>query len=279
MINRNQSRCISLFILIGCLFVWPVLIIPQTPQETAPTGTVTGLVTIDGQPAASIPVMVSRCDGELREFNPAPFKIGTSDTSGNYKIEGLPPGRYCFNPSAPGLIFTIRPGSLEDEFTIAKGETVTGINVSLKKGGVITGRIIDVDGQPVIGIGVVADRIEPKDYQGPSYSKGGQTDDQGVYRIYGVEPGRFKVSTGDTRLNGGKAALGRKTYAHVFYDSEKGATDQSKAAPVEVIAGHESTNINFTVDRILRSFSISGRVIEEGTNRPLAGVKIQCGML
>ena len=65
-------------------------------------------------------------------------------------------------------------------------------------GGVITGKVADEDGKPVIAQGVGAFRL---DQQGKRDNTAAfqmlmwQTDDRGVYRIFGLEPGIFEAQT------------------------------------------------------------------------------------
>ncbi|HZS43747.1 MAG TPA: carboxypeptidase regulatory-like domain-containing protein, partial [Blastocatellia bacterium] len=73
------------------------------------------------------------------------------------------------------------------------------IIVRMTKGGVITGRVIDQNGQPIIGILVSAVRTH---YHDGSRSYSGaekdpiRTDDRGIYRIYGLVSGTYLVRAG-----------------------------------------------------------------------------------
>ena len=64
------------------------------------------------------------------------------------ELSNVPAGTYIISPVAPAF-------ALEDEVTnnsvvVSEGETVEGINFSLVPGGVITGKISDADGKPLI---------------------------------------------------------------------------------------------------------------------------------
>jgi len=90
---------------------------------------------------------------------------------------------------------------------LSPGESVEDVDLKLVRGAVITGRVTDEEGKPV-----VEERIELQ----PADEKGGQrqmspfsqnyqmfqTDDRGIYRLYGLPAGRYKVSVGSNPNNG-----------------------------------------------------------------------------
>jgi len=84
------------------------------------------------------------------------------------------------------------------------------------------------------------------------------TDDRGIYRIYGITPGRYKVSVGQG--NDGSSMSSRSNYKEVFYPD---VTESSKASIIEVGEGSETKNIDITLGRTIETFSASGRVIGE----------------
>src|SRR5436190_2878802 len=96
-----------------------------------------------------------------------------------------------------------------------------------------------------------------------------QTDDRGIYRIYGLSPGRYKVAVGQDQGNGRLSLMGR--YEQTFYLDP---TDQSKPGIVELAEGEVAQNIDIRVQPAAATFSIAGRVIdkETGAAKPRAGV-------
>ena len=83
------------------------------------------------------------------------------------------------------------------------GQTLNGIDFALSRGGVITGRITDHNGEPQAGIPMSALRLS----WGPSGTRQHErtslrlfdrilTDDLGQYRIYGLSPGSYIVAAG-----------------------------------------------------------------------------------
>ena len=76
---------------------------------------------------------------------------------GSWGVAGLAPGRYRVNVRAPGYV----PGTFGQTTAWGTGRTlavpkddVAPADVFLFKGGVISGRVVDQAGNPVVGIGV-----------------------------------------------------------------------------------------------------------------------------
>ncbi len=132
----------------------------------------------------------------------------TTDGEGNFKAEGLPAAAYIVTASSPGYV--PESASLLPSEGLANqtdppaptyyriGDTVT---IRLIKGGVITGRVLNQMGDPMIGIRVTAQPVINVQPQRPFAGAGSgeaQTDDRGVYRIYGLGAGNYLVSANPT---------------------------------------------------------------------------------
>src|SRR5262249_61173001 len=76
---------------------------------------------------------------------------------------------------------------------------VSNIALTLARGGVITGRVTNSDGRPVIAerisLAIVGANGQVQPFNGSARS-GYETDDRGVYRIYGLPAGPCLVSAG-----------------------------------------------------------------------------------
>jgi hypothetical protein len=97
------------------------------------------------------------------------------------------------------------------------------------------------------------------------------TDDRGIYRIYGLPAARYEVSVGD---NGGGATLRSGFYQKTYYPD---TTDLAKATIVELNEGGEAKNIDITLGPRSRTYSVSGRVIDADTGDPVPGVSYGFG--
>jgi hypothetical protein len=175
---------------------WPA----QTQNEP---GSITGRITLDGKPAKGVtviaaPSVTDRAKAIEEMFKSSSSMKATTDSEGVYKLEGVPPGKYRVNPSAPALVSASVNNA---EVTVSEGATAEDVNFSLSLGGVITGRLADSEGRPVIGEPISLKPLEKGDTPSPSDIAARMfgnriytTDDRGVYRNIGLPPGRYHVS-------------------------------------------------------------------------------------
>jgi hypothetical protein len=134
---------------------------------------------------------------------------------------------------------------------------------------VITGKITDVEGRPLIEERVYVFDAEPASNQtaekiGYVRFHDGETDDRGIYRIFGVAAGRYKVSVGNDGGNLRWRSVARR-YRRVFFP---GVTDPGRATVIEVSEGSETSHVDITVDGPIHTFAASGVVLDEQTNQP-----------
>lgn len=96
------------------------------------------------------------------------------------------------------------------------------------------------------------------------------TDDRGVYRVFGLPAGKYKVFIGQGPDNFFAGAnQGRPSYERVFYPD---VTNPDEAKVVEVGEGSEVTNIDITLGESLRKFAARGVVIDGEMNQPIANL-------
>ncbi|HVI70776.1 MAG TPA: carboxypeptidase regulatory-like domain-containing protein, partial [Pyrinomonadaceae bacterium] len=159
------------------------------PAKTS-TASISGKVTIKGKAAPGVVVGVRPV--ESANYQPGRPKAVTDD-QGNYKIVNIPPGYYQIVAVAPVYIS-------EDEgrgktILINKDETIENVDIALVRGGVITGRVTDSEGRPLMeeGVSVYPLEMARSFYQ---VSMTVRTDDRGIYRFYGLRPGKYRVGAG-----------------------------------------------------------------------------------
>jgi len=148
----------------------------QSGTEKRTGASFSGKVTIKGKGAPGITVGVIRI--EESRAQPAQHRAVTDD-QGNYRITNVGPGKYQLSVAAPGLILALGSDG-NKQFLITKSEAVENVDFALVRGGVITGKVIDSDGNPMIEEYV---RAQPE--SGPGYFRympppNTRTDDRGV---------------------------------------------------------------------------------------------------
>lgn len=239
-----------------------VLASAQTTPEKSASATVTGKVSIKNKGVAGIVVIAEEENAKV--WTGANYH-GTTDQTGNYRITNLPAGTYSIKPLAPAFV-------LEDEFAsssfvVSEGENLEGVDFSMTPGGVITGRITDVDGKPLIEQHVQVLPIGATSMNG-RWIGDLRTDDRGIYRAFGLRGGKYKVSVGQNEslpLSGDTGPYYRLT----FYPS---VTDVEKGTAIEVKEGSEATNIDIVVGRPVSSYKVSGRIVDAETGKPLVNI-------
>ncbi|MEP7337178.1 MAG: carboxypeptidase-like regulatory domain-containing protein [Acidobacteriota bacterium] len=276
----------KLFRSIFVLSLLAIATLAQTATNKA-TGTIAGRVTVGTQPAPGVDVLL-KAGG-----NPSPTDIlqsspsatATTDADGWYRLTGVAPGSYRVVAYAPAHVVegNANPFMPGKPVNVAEGEAVENINFSITRGGVVTGTVTDPDGRPMIAEAVKAHKLD----ENGKRQKGGaadfdiaglsglQTDDRGVYRIYGLEPGRYIISAGASSEAAmlQMATAGGAYYQRTFYPE---ATDEAKAKIIEIKSGDEIESVDIKLARAGRdkSFAATGRVIEAESGKPVAGMMI-----
>jgi len=272
-----QSRLLSRITIVGVLFLLTLIVNAQSSEpKPKPSGSISGRITIGGKGAAGVPVAavegqsVNRRDAPARAF---------SDVEGNYQISGLAPAQYQVWTLTPALIAEptgfpnyVSYAGAAKSILLGAGENVSGVDLKLIRGSVITGRVTTADNKPVVEERVSLQLVDangnPPRFGGPifsTYDQMFQTDDRGVYRIFDLPPGRYKVSVGyDSATDG---MIRSRRYDKTYYLDPN---DQSKPAIIELSEGDEAKNIDIKVQPAPKTYSISGRVIDTETGVPIA---------
>lgn len=217
------------------------------------TGTITGrVVGEDGRPLADTVISFYR-----------PYAMGmsapltaTSDIEGKFKVSGIEPGLYTAQAMLPGFVNPL--DSSMDESQLRYFRLGDFVNLTLVKGGVITGTVRDANGEPVIAVSVRAIRVREAAGRAAVRFSGffpeRMTDDRGVYRIYGLPPGTYVVSAGGSQRPFGMLNAYEGDAPTYFPSSTR-----DTAVEVPVQGGEEATGIDIRY-RGERGHIISGTV-------------------
>ena len=243
---------------------------------TAPTvlwtgkrGALTGrVVSDDGQAFAGIGVSVLSLTSERSSR-----RLTTTDEEGNFKLNDLPAGAYTIIPVAPGYVNP--DGSSSDGLSPSRatfyrlGESPT---ITMKKGGVITGKALDSVGQPLVAAYVSAYRVrdsEGRSAAGVSAVWRGLTDDRGIYRIFGLPSGSYLVAT-----DGSGAVTSSAREVATYYPSATRDTAQE----VAVATGSEVQGIDIRHHGELGR-AVSGAVTGYQESRTIFGAGVTVELL
>jgi len=199
----------------------------------------------------------------------------TTDADGKWEIGDLPAGRYTVTASKGGYVTMQygqrRPFQAGTPVAVADAATVDHLDVTLQRGAVITGRIVDEFGEPVAQVGVQAMRY--------TYNNDGQrrltavsgaaTDDLGQFRIFGLMPGDYVVQGSSAvvvlGVGGGPPT---DSFATTFYPGTANADE----AQTVTLALAQETNVQFQIVASKAS-RVSG-VVVNSDGAPMSGMSL-----
>jgi hypothetical protein len=136
-------------------------------------------------------------------------RTAIANDEGIFAFEGLPSGRYTVAATKEAYVTMIfgakRPGRPGASILLRHGDA-RRITLRLPRGAVITGTVVDPDGQPASGVSISA--LTSRYLPGPGERRlssvaSTMTDDRGVYRIYGLAAGEYVVSATPRLPQGG----------------------------------------------------------------------------
>jgi hypothetical protein len=167
------------------------------PPPPAGTGAIAGIVKDhDGNPVRR---------GSVRINGDANFTRSTvTDDEGRFSFAGLPAGRFRVTAVKPGFpefsYGASRPFRAGSGVFLQDGQQVRDLALTLARGGAITGTVYDERGEPMPGVPVMAweYRTALNGDRTLEFSSGFETvntDDRGVYRVYGLPPGEYTIGT------------------------------------------------------------------------------------
>ena len=182
---------------------------PGPPRDGAPvsapvagTASISGIVIVSGTgaPARRARVNLSAPD--------APGRTATTDEHGRFTFVALPAARYSLNASKAGHIAgtygQTGPGRPGTPIELGDGQKFEA-RIQITRGSVLTGTVLDEDGEALPGTQVRALRFVLQNGVRTLIPAGaGSTDDRGIYRIFGLQPGDYVV--GATPRNQGQGA-------------------------------------------------------------------------
>jgi hypothetical protein len=285
------------------------------PQRPASSASVEGIVVKlgTGEALANATVQLTvEFDGELSGWNIGAQGRRTlkSDPNGRFIFERVIPGEYRLIATYEGEYVPAEYGQRSPTgagipFEVAAGQKLTGIQLAMAPTGAISGRIYDRYGEPLAKAQVFALR--------PAYTNGrrrltivqsAESNDRGEYRLFWLAPGSYYIgaladiperplniaaaritpaSRFGTYQQGANPVVHKRTlrtgevveemYLPIYYPN---AIDMNAATSVSVATGTTVGGVDLaTGAALIRPHHIRGKVIDQATGQPLAGVYLQ----
>lgn len=196
-----------------------------------------------------------------------PVPVAATDSAGRFAFDQLAPGSYAVQVTKGGYATaTARPRPIE----VTAGTNVGDLVYALQRGGAISGRVVDANGDPVIEVRVGAQRATATGQPGTFMQSGpgAQTNDLGEYRLYGLEPGDYYVQAGGAAAMPLTAVMASQL-APTFHPSAREAVDGLR---VSVFAGQTTGNVDIRMD-VEPLFQIRGIAVD-AQGAPIEGAII-----
>lgn len=172
-----------------------------TTTSVVGTGAISGMVMLEG---AGVPVRRARVTLTGVELRGGRSAI--TDDQGRFSFQALPAGRFTMTAAKAGFVDMTygakRPGRPGTPIQLEEGQKLDKTVITMPRGSVITGIVVDENGEPAPGTQVRALRYVMRTGERSLQQTGqDQTDDRGYYRIYQLQPGEYVVSAVPRNLN------------------------------------------------------------------------------
>jgi Carboxypeptidase regulatory-like domain len=285
----------------------PPAAIAQTPARDAAKPTPVGTATLggrivsddaDARPLRRVRVGITTSDRQVG-------RTTVTDDDGRFGFAALPAGRYMLNATKQGYVTTAygakRPNRPGTALVLTDGQHLTNVNIRLTRGSVISGVLVDQNGEPFSGAQVSAmqNRFAGSGQRTLVPGAGAQTDDRGQYRIWGLAAGDYVISAnagfvsqmrdneiarltdadikramsevasgtarpGGPSMNASPEPRPRTVgYASVFYP---GTSVAAQAVPIKVGVAEERTGVDFPLSLVPTAKVEGSLVVPEGMN-------------
>jgi hypothetical protein len=273
----------------------------QAPPLVAQTASLEGTAVIQssGQPLSKVYI----------DLRGSTWLSTTTEEDGKFYFPNVQPGQYHLYARREGYAlaeygqrWTGGPGQL---ITLTAGQPVTNVQVGLTLTAVISGRIYDLNGNPVTGARVRAMKTSIQENRRTLrvFSEA-ITNELGEYRLFWMAPGRYYVSAivqpwqvnnqvvnnpsapvGDTTNAGlstsrsvsrpettkpiGTGAADDEIYIPIYFPR---SIDGEQASPIDLVPGMDFRNVDISVAPV-RTYHVRGRI----TNLPTQPAAAQGG--
>jgi hypothetical protein len=209
-------------------------------------------------------------------FSEPPLRA-TTNAEGGFEFAGLPSGTYrlsavpaphssqylsmAYGAGKPAGQFWPEPGSTID---LKDGQSFDKAVIALPRGGVLTGRVTDENGDPLARVQVYTLSFPPGWSRPQRTGSGGFTDDLGQFRLFGLQSGEY-LAVADPRGNlyggpGGPPMTeeDRLGFVPTYYP---GTLDEGSAQRLRVRAGAETPPVEIRVIQA-RLFRVAGALLD-----------------
>jgi Carboxypeptidase regulatory-like domain len=254
----------------GLLLVAAALhIFAQAPGDTTGAKCVLEGTAVDfatGEPVRKATVRLTP------EKSKAPGQLATTDESGRFQFQEIPPGEYELTGERTGYVKgefgASKAGDAGAPLRLYAGDKLSGLTLKLARCSIVTGKVSDENGDPIAKVLVSAVRRSWLRGQ-PFYSSlpGAYTDDTGSYRISDLPPGRYYLSADASSDRFVEKQGGQEK--QILWSFYPGSRSLDGAEALDVQSGQDVAGIDFKLAPE-PVFHIRGKLTEEIDNFALS---------
>lgn len=168
------------------LLIIYLLLAAQT-QDDSTLGTISGRVidSLDNQP-------IPRAKLTLKSVKAGLPATSITDEKGGFTIHDIDPGSYTLEAVKPGYLSQIYATNSNTPITISAGDSAKDFDFKLTPQSVLSGRVLDEEGDPLVDVEVVALRSASVSSQSQRLVKSiALTNDMGEFRLANLPSGRY----------------------------------------------------------------------------------------
>jgi hypothetical protein len=189
--------------------------------------------------------------------------VTSTQADGRFVVTGLPTDDYLVGASKPPYLGAVagasRPLGPGAAITLAAGQTISTIRISLKLGAVIAGTLVDPGGRPAAHAWIILHQWRTQNGARVLVDvRGSGTDEHGRYRFAGLSPGAYVVS--------GTSALGPVDSVYALSDTDVDNALHRAAITVPQVA-QSARYARVYFPGTLRSADAQSIVLKEGEDR------------
>jgi len=257
---------------ISLILLPPACAIQANPQQQIPELSVRGKVL---QETNGLPIRKASVQLNGRSGQTAAQYSAITDAEGRFTIGDVQAGTYVVVVEHPGFV-QVSTGSRRTSITVQPGSDKSELTLRMQPAAIIAGKIVDLDGDPMRDVSVMATKTGSIAGTRNSHNFGyAGTNDLGEFRISELRAGRYKVTASPPQGMRGPDSKDNKGNDQPIYLATHypGVLNEEQAIAVEVHPGVE-TRIDFGL-LTGQAYHVSGSVVGIPSSSKMAQIILQ----
>jgi hypothetical protein len=230
----------------GCVFTLWLFFTPAQAQTPESTASLRGVVT-NASGGGGLRKVYLRLSPAIGAKGGASLTAVTND-QGAFAIENIAAGEYRLGAECTGFLDTQYGGGTPFDggsvMKLSPGDKLTGIEIKMAPQAVLSGRVLDQDGEPWPHANIQVLRAVWKKgkrtLEGANASSFSDVDDRGEFRMAGLAPGRYYVLAKPDEYWEREHRTAAARQKPTWYPS---SPDAESSTPVVLAAGQQSAEI------------------------------------